>query len=74
MRLIEQSDDASIAPEASEALGSAGHVRRQDLGRHVAPELGVGGAVHLSHAARVERTDDLIGSRRVPADSGVRSP
>ena len=42
-------------------LGRGGKMRRQDLDRHRPVESGVPRPVHLSHAARAERRDDLVG-------------
>ena len=36
-----------------------GELRRQDLDRDVALQLGIAGPVHLAHPARAQRADDL---------------
>ena len=58
--MVQRGDGASLALEASETFRIAGHVRRQDLKRHVAAELGVSGAVHLTHPARADGGVDSI--------------
>jgi hypothetical protein len=45
---------------------------RQDLDRHFALERGVPRPVHLAHPARAKRREDLVGPKRVPAESVIR--
>jgi hypothetical protein len=42
------------ALKAGHALGIARQAGRQNFDRHVAPQPGVGGAVHFAHAALAE--------------------
>ena len=58
--VIERGDGASLALEAGEAVGIASHRGGQNFERDIAAELGVGGAIHFSHAARAERCLDFI--------------
>ena len=64
VRVIERGDGASFTLEAREALGIARHVGRQHLERHFAPELRVGSAIHLTHAARADRGGDAVVGER----------
>src|SRR5262249_49910834 len=48
------------ALEALAAAGSGAERGREDLDRDVAVEPDVTGAIHLAHAARAERRDDLV--------------
>ena len=52
--MVECGDGARFALEAGQPLGIAGYVRRQDLERHLAPQLGVRGTIHLTHSANSE--------------------
>ena len=59
-RVVEGGEHRRLAPEAVEPLRVRGHLGRQDLERHLAAELGVGGAPHLSHPAGAERFGDAV--------------
>ena len=50
--MVKSGERLRLAAEALEPVRARGHLGRQHLERNVAPELGVGGAVHLAHAAR----------------------
>ena len=54
-----------LALEPPKALGVLGELRRQHLDRDVAAEAGVARPVHLAHAARADRGDDLIGAEAI---------
>ena len=58
--MIQRSQDMRFPLEARHALGVAGEHFRQNLERHVPIELGVGGAIDHSHAARTELCGDAI--------------
>ena len=49
-----------LALESGETLGIPGDLGREDLDRHVAAELRVGGPVHLTHPPGPERLEDLV--------------
>jgi hypothetical protein len=49
--MIQTGQDARFSLEASQPIGIGGKRLRQDLDRHVAPEPGVTGPVHLAHPA-----------------------
>jgi hypothetical protein len=58
--MVERGERAGFALEPSDALLVARHLLGQDLDRHLAPEPGVAGAVHLSHASRAEGGEHLV--------------
>ena len=59
-RVIEGGERLGLAPEALQPLRARGHRGGQHLERHVAPELRVGGAVHLAHSARADGGGDAV--------------
>ena len=61
-----------LALEAREALGVLRERGGQRLDRDVAPEPRVAGAIHLAHAARAERRDDLVGAEAGAGGQGHR--
>jgi len=73
VRMIECSDSASLPLEAGQPVGVAGHVEGQDLEGYIAPELCVGCAVHLSHAACANYGADPVVGYRAPEQAGLRS-
>ncbi len=67
VRVVERRQHLGLALEPGEALGVGGERLGQHLDRHLAVEPGVGGPVHLAHAALAQ----LGGDREVgkgPAD------
>ena len=62
VRVIQGREDLRLALEPRQPLGVLGHRLRQDLDRDLAVELGVPRPVHLSHPARAERRQDLVGA------------
>ena len=70
--LSEASSFASRSKRASRS-GSDGEGLGQQLDRDLAPELRVGGAVHLAHAARADRGGDPVVRERL-ADQGRAPP
>ena len=71
-RVIERGERLRFTPEAFEPLRARRHLRRQQLERHVAPELRVGGAVDLAHPARTDRGGDAVVGQAA-TDQGVSS-
>ena len=64
VRMIERREDLRFALEAGETIGIVGEDVRKDLDRDVALQLRVARAIDLAHAARAERSDDLVTPRR----------
>ena len=60
VRVGERRQRACLALEAGEGALVLGQARRQHLDRDLAMEARVAGAVHLAHAARAQRSDDLV--------------
>ena len=72
-RVVERGEQPGLALEAGEPLGIGGEGLGQPLERHLAPELRVGGAVDLAHAARADRGGDPV-VRESLADQGRAPP
>ncbi len=70
VRMLERGDRARLALEPRQAVGVVCERFGEQLQRHVAPELGVAGAIHLAHATGAERREDLVMAER-PADHAV---
>ena len=62
-----------LAAEAGQPLGILRHLGGEHLEGDLAPELRVGGAVHLAHAAGAERGGDAVVRERL-ADQDRSSP
>ncbi len=62
VRVVQRREDLGFALEASQPLGVVGEQVGQDLERHVAVELGVAGAVDLTHAAGADLGGDGVGT------------
>jgi hypothetical protein len=60
--VIERGEEPGLAAEACESLRIAGEVHWQHLDRHVAVESHVPGPIDLTHPARAERREDLVGA------------
>jgi hypothetical protein len=60
MRVIQRRQGSRLALEAHQAIRVAGKRFRQDLERHLAPEFGVAGAIHLAHAAFAQLGEDVV--------------
>jgi hypothetical protein len=60
VRVIERGRGQRLLLESPQPVRVRREVRRQHLDRDITPEPGVGGAVHLAHAAGAERRDDLV--------------
>ena len=70
--VIERREQLRLAAEAGQPLGVLRHLGGEHLESDLAPELRVGGAVHLAHAAGAERGGDAVVRERL-ADQD-RSP
>ena len=60
--MIERREDLSFALEARETFGIGRDRRRQHLDRDVTMEVGVAGAIDLTHPPGSNGRDDLIGA------------
>ena len=60
--MVERGGRARLLFESLQALRVVREVGGKDLDRHVAPEARVIGPVDLSHPARAERREDLVGA------------
>ncbi len=58
--MVERGQHLRFALKAGEAGRVGGELARQDFEGDFALELGVGGAVDLTHAAHAEGADDLV--------------
>jgi hypothetical protein len=61
--VVELREELCLTLESREALLVLGEIRRQDLDRDVALELGVVGAIDLAHPAFAELGGDLVGAQ-----------
>src|SRR5690242_17597434 len=68
--MVDGGQELGLAAEAREAGGVAGDRIRENLDRHVPPELGVAGAVDNAHAAGAEPFLDPVVRQR-PADERI---
>ena len=59
--MVEGGERPGLALETLEPPGGGRHLLREHLDGDVAPELRVGGAIHLSHSALPELRADLVG-------------
>ena len=62
IRVVERGEKLRFAFEAREPIGIAGESFRQNFQRHVAIELGVSGAIHLTHPACSQECEHFIGA------------
>src|ERR1019366_2023726 len=60
VRMVESGDNTSFPLEAGKAFWIAGHLWWQYFKGHFAAEFRVGGAIHLTHSARADRSGDPI--------------
>ena len=74
----ERGDRLRLSLESSERLRIGRELFRQDLDRDLPFQPGVSRSVHLSHAARTDRRDDLVGPEASPGyerqDAGILFP
>ena len=68
VRMIEGREQPRFTLEARTAIGVGDEGLRQDLDRHVAPELRIARAVHLAHAAGSDQRSDLVRSEPLAAE------
>lgn len=60
VRMGKRGDGSGFALEAGQPFGVIGEQLREDLHGDLTPEARVAGAVHLPHAARAKRCDNLV--------------
>ena len=61
VHVVEGGDGARLALKADEPIGIASQLRGQDLERDLAPQLRIGRAIDLPHAAGAKRSaDDVV--------------
>ena len=60
VRMVQRRQDLGLAAEARQPFRIVGERIRKDLERHLAAQLGVSRAIHLTHAACAERRDDVV--------------
>ena len=60
--MIQRREDFRFALEAGQPFGIARERSGQHLDRYFAIQFGVARFIHLSHASRTERCQDLIGT------------
>ena len=60
VRVVQRRENFGFALKAGEPVGVRRDRRRQDFDRDLALQVGIGGAVHLTHAAHAEQGDDVI--------------
>src|SRR5688572_31654953 len=66
VRMIQCPDGARLALEPLELIAADLAATGQNLDRHRAAQLRVVRAIHLAHATRAEKTDDLVASQTRP--------
>ena len=62
MWVIERGEDFGFALKARQPVGVGRERCGQDLHRDLALQSGVRRAIHLAHAARAERREDVVGA------------
>ncbi len=67
VRVVDGGEGLGLAPEAVEAVAVGGHLARDHFEGDIAPQLRVGRAVDLTHAAGSQEGDDL---KRTEARAG----
>src|SRR5579871_2563935 len=63
--MVQRTQDTGFAFKALQALGVTGERPWQYLDCHRTVETGVAGAIHFTHAARTNGSDNLIGPKPV---------
>ena len=69
--MIERGEHLCFALEAGQPIGSSAN-GRQDLQRDVATSFGVARAIHLTHAARTKRREDVVGADAITGRESQR--
>ena len=64
MRVVQAGDGLRLALEPLFEIGVGGDMLRQHLDGDGAVQAGVAGFVHLTHAARANGREDLVGAER----------
>jgi len=59
--MAEGAGRARLLLEAAQAVGARGHVVVEDLEGDVTAEARIAGSIHLAHASRAQRSQDLVG-------------
>ena len=70
--VVERRQDLRFSLESGETLAVLRERVGKDLERDLAAQLGVPGAIHLTHAAHTERPDDFVGAQARAAREGHR--
>ena len=65
--MIERRQHLRFSLESRETLAVLRERVGKDLERDLAAQLGVPGAIHLTHSAHTERPDDFVGAQARPA-------
>jgi hypothetical protein len=60
LRVIQRGHDARFALEASQTVGIVGHFGGKNFESNIALKLGVGSAIHLSHASGADGGGDFV--------------
>ena len=60
VRMVQRSDRTRFLLESVEAIGVGRERRWQHLDRDLAPQSRITSAVHLAHAARADRRENLV--------------
>jgi hypothetical protein len=71
MRMTERGKDARLTLEARQPLAARRQQRRQNLERHVAPQLRVVSAMDFAHPTGAQQLDDLIRAEAITALKGT---
>ena len=64
--MVQRGQHLRFTPEARHAFGVSSEYLGQGFQRHIAPELGIPGAIDLTHSARVKEGNDLVGANLTP--------
>ncbi len=70
LRMVEGGEELRLAPEASQPLGVLPDLGGQDLDRHLAAQLRVGGPVHLAHTPGAQWGEDSIRTEGLARSQG----
>ena len=73
VRVVQRGEELRLAAKAAESLFILGHLGGQNLDRHVAPEVRVGGAVDLPHPPGPEPVGDPVVKERLADHAGIDS-
>ena len=62
VRMIQGREDLGFSLKTREPIRVSSEQERQDLDRDLTLQLGIGGPIHLAHAALAEQGGDFIGT------------